>query len=232
MTTSGSYAFDPSFAALLDEAAERAGLDPQTLTHRHISSAKMSLNLMLTEWAAKDGDVLYRVATTTNTVSAAATTFALPTGALDIVDMVVEYNDSDEEVPMSRISRQDYLNIADKTLDGMPTKYYVDVATLNAPVVYLIPVPDQTCIFRYDYTRLVQTITGLAETFDVQRLWLEAVAAGLAERLAAKYNMARLSFLVPKAAESYALARRAGSGASQVTVSSRGFGSVRTRRRS
>ena len=231
MATSSSYSFDPSFAALLDEAAERAGMDPQTLTHRHISSAKMSLNLMLTEWAAKDGDALYRVAKTTSSVLAAAPSFALPAGGLDIVDIVVAYNGETEEYPLAPISRQDYINIADKTEDGKPAKFYVDVSTLNTPTVFLIPIPDATCIFRYDYTRLVQTVTGLAETFDVQRLWLEAVASGLAMRLAAKYNTARLPILVPMAQESYALARRAGSGSSQVTISTRGFGSVRTRRR-
>ncbi len=232
MTTSGSFSFDPSFAALLDEAVERAGIDPQTLTHRHIASAKMSLNLMLTEWAAMDGDALYRVATTTESVSASDPSFTLPSGGFDVIDMVVAYDGETAEVALSRISRQDYLNIADKDEEGMPRQFYVDVSTLNAPAVYVVPVPDAACVFRYDYLRLVQTVTGLSETFDVQRLWLEAVAAGLAERMAAKFNVARLPALIPRAKESYAIARRAGSGASQITISARGFGSVRTRRRS
>lgn len=234
MTTSGSYAFDPSFAGLLDEACERAGIDPSTITHRHIASSKMSLNLMLTEWAVRDGDALYRVASDTESVSSGVDSFTLPNGAFDIIgdDMVMDYDASGSEMSLKRISRQDYLKVPDKTATGQPTGFYVDQSNLNAPRVVLTPVPDATCALRYDYMRLVQTVGALGETLDVQRLWLEAVASGLAARLSEKYNVPRLSHLLASAERAYTLARRAGSGGSQVTISARGFGSVRTRRRS
>lgn len=231
MTTSGSFTFDPSFAALLDEAAERAGMDPSTLTHRHISSAKMSLNLMLTQWAVTDGDALYRVAQGTTTLVASDDTFSLATGATDVLDLVMAYNSVTYDSPLRRISRQDYLSIADKTSTGRPSVFYVDQSALNAPVVTVWPVPDQSCTIKYDYMRTVQTVAALGDTFDVQRLWLEAVAAGLAERLAAKFNVDRLPILIPQSREAYMLARRAGSGNSQVIIQTRGFGSARTRRR-
>ena len=233
MATSGSYVFDPSFAALLDEAVERAGIDPMTVSHRHIASAKMSLNLMLIQWAVSDGDAMYRVASATETVLAADNQFPLATGAFDIIgdDMVMDYASALSETVLPRASRQDYLRIADKTLTGQPSLFYVDQSSLNAPTVVLWPIPDATCVLRYDYMRTVQTVGGLSQTVDVQNLWLEAVASELAMRLAVKYNPSRLPILIPLAKESYALARRAGSGNSQVTISARGFGSVRTRRR-
>lgn len=232
MTTSGSYAFDPSVASLMDEAFERAGVDPQALTHRHIISAKMSLNLMFTEWAAEDTDVLYRDANTTASVASGTNYFNLASGALDVLDLVMRYGSQSTDVPLGRMSRQDYLMLANKTQTGQPTQYYVDVSTLNTPKVVLWPVPDATCNFTYDYMRRVQTVTGLSETTDMQTLWLEAVASGLAARLAQKYNVARVPLLMPLADRSYRIARRAGSGNSRVVISGRGFGSsARTRRR-
>jgi hypothetical protein len=85
---------------------------------------------------------------------------------------------------------------------------------------------------RYDCMRKVQTVQTLADTFDVESLWLEAVAAGLANRLAKKWNPQRVAITQPDADESYRLARRAGSGSSQVVITCRGFGAPsRTRRR-
>jgi hypothetical protein len=231
VTTSGSFTFDPSVSSLMDEAFERAGVDPQTLTHRHIISAKMSLNLMFTEWAVEDTDALYRDAAGSTTISAGDDDFPLPAGGIDILDLVMAYNGETTDNPLSRISRQDYLNLANKAQTGRPSLYYVDVSVLNTPTVVVWPVPEATCIFTYDYMRTLQTVTGLSETTDVQRLWLEALASGWAAKLAGKYNVARVPMLTPLADRSYRLAKRAGSGNSRVVISGRGFGSSRTRRR-
>lgn len=194
----------------------------------------MSLNLMFTQWVVQDGDALYRNATTTNTLGVGVNSFALPTGAWDIIsdDMMLAYASDPQEIEVARMSREDYLRLPNKTQSGRPTQFYVDRQTINLPTVYVWPVPDASCIFRYDYMRVMQIISQLSDTFDVERLWLDAVAAGLALRIAKKHNVQRVPLLTGDAAESYTLARRAGSGNSQVTLSFRGFGaSGRTRRR-
>lgn len=231
MTTSGSYTFDPTFANLLDEACERAGIDPASVTARHINSAKMSLSLMFTEWVIRDGDALYRIDEDAETVAASATYFALQAGSMDVVDLVLDYNSEGTDIPLARISRQDYLLLADKDQTGRPSMYYVDQSNLNAPRVYLWPVPDQECSFKVDVMRYVETAGRLSETLDVHRPWLDAVCAGLALRLAQKYKVERVALLEPLYEKAYAFARRAGSGNSQVTIIGRGFGrSTRTRR--
>jgi hypothetical protein len=234
MTTSSVYLFDPSFAGLLDEAAERAGIDPRSLTAEHIQSAKMSLNLFLTQWVARDGDALYRNATSTTSVAASTSTFVLPTGAWDIIsdDMMLAYNGATSEIPIARMSREDYLRIPNKTQTGQPNQFYVDRQIINSPTVYLWPIPDAACVFRYDYMRTMQILQTIDQTIDVEILWLDAIASELALRLAKKYNVQRVPLLQGDAMESYRVARRAGSGNSQVSFSFRGFGvSGRTRRR-
>jgi hypothetical protein len=224
VATSGSYTFDPTFAGCLSEALEQAGIDPASASERHINSAKMSLNLMFTAWAAIDGDALYRVASTTATLLAADYDFNLTTGAFDVVDMTYTYGGLTDNLKIKRISRQDWVNIVDRTQTGSPSHFYVDQSVLNAPKVLVWPIPDATCVFSYDYMRFVESVTGLAQTFDVQRLWLDAVTSELALRLARKFNVPRVPLLTPIAREAYKIARRAGSGGSQVRISGRAFG--------
>jgi hypothetical protein len=231
MTTSGSFAFDPSVASFLDEAFERAGLDPISINERHIRSAKASLNYMFIEWVTQDGDALYRVANSSSTVAAATTYFSPPAGTVDLLDMVQNYNSSGTDIPISRASREDYLNTPLKTTTGRPVYYYVDMSNLNAPRVYLWPIPDATIIFTYDYMRWMNTVASMGETLDLQHPWLEAAVAGLAWRMAAKYNPDRVAMLKPLADNAYRIARRSGSGNSRVVIASYGFGTPRYRRR-
>jgi len=230
MATSGSYTFDPSFAAILDEAAERAGMDPADLNQKHIASAKMSLNLMFNQWQALDGDPLYRIAQGTQAVTAGTNTYALPVGAYDILDMMIDVDNMSSDQPLRRISRQEWLNISDKTQDGDPTVYYVDQSTLNAPMIYLWPVPEAALTLTYDYMRYIETLGAISETLDIHRPWLEAVVTGLAQRLAEKYNLDRVGLLETRAKEAYMIARRAGSGNSRVILTGRSFGRSRTLR--
>jgi hypothetical protein len=233
MTTSGSFSFDPSFANLLDEAMEQAGIDPASISQRHITSAKMSLNLMFTEWITRDGDALYRVDNTTAAISASDTSFTPASGTMDVIDIVSDYSSEGIDIPLERVSRQDYLHLADKDDTGRPAYYYVDIGTsLNTVTVYFWPVPDAACTFTYDYMRYIETAGALSETLDVHRPWLAAVASGLALRLARKFNIERVPLLEPIAEMAYRDARRSGSGSSKVVIGARGFGtSGRTLRR-
>ena len=231
MTTSGSYVFDPSFSAILDESAERAGMDPATLSSRHIQSAKMSLNLLLTHWAAEDGDAAFRIDRLSATVLSGVSYFDPSSGVFDLVDVVIAYNGATTDAPMNRIGQQDYLNIADKTASGQPTLFYVDQGTPNAPRVYLWPVPDADCVFTYDAMRHSQTVQSLANTLDTGRLWMDAICAGVALRLAEKYNTARVPMLMSQASTSYASARKGSKGRVGIRVAGRGFGSSMRGRR-
>lgn len=232
MATSGSFAFDPTFASILDEAAERAGMDPASLNQKHITSARNSLNYMLVDWAARDGDPLYRIDTVSTTVASGTNTLALAAGAYDVLDLMIDVDQDNNERHLRRVSRQDYLSLTDKTEVGDPTMYYVDMATLNTPTITFWPTPNSTISVRYDYMRYHETLGALSETLDVHRPWLEAIVSGLALRLAEKYNMERVGYLMPKAEAAYQTARRAGSGNSRIVIAGRGFGRSRTLRSS
>lgn len=298
MATSGNLAFDPTFAAILDEAAERAGIDPATLGQKHIASARASMNYMFNEWQIRDSDALYRVTQNSEALAAGTSTYAMPNGSYDVLDLVIDTNavwsmvitgitgtfTAGETITdagsasgtvnattsispitftarvgtfsgtvtggtsgatatagaitavnataqgLERISRQQYLNIADKTQVGTPKYYYVDQSSINDPQIVYWPTPDRVFTVTYDYMRYIETLGQLSETLDVHRPWLEAVVAGLALRLAEKYNLDRVPYLAPKAENAYRTARRAFSGNSRVILHGRGFGRTRTRR--
>lgn len=232
MATSGSYDFDPTFATMLDEAMERAGINPASSNHQHIKSAKMALNFMFNQWQIADSDVLYRIATSSATLSAGTSSFALASGAYDIIDAVIDRGNDGSDTPFARASRQDFLNVVDKDLQGVPYMYYVDHSTLNTPTAHVYPVPSTTVVVRYDYMRYVQTVGSLSETLDLHRPWLEAAVSGLAAAMALKFNIERYALLKPLADEAYRIAKRAGSGNSRVIITGRGFGRTRTRRAS
>ena len=51
MATSGTTAFRPTVEEIISESYERCGIDPQTRTGHHATSARRSLNLLFSEWA-------------------------------------------------------------------------------------------------------------------------------------------------------------------------------------
>ncbi len=224
MATSGSFTFDPTVAGVLDEAMERAGIDPSDATHKHLESAKRSLNFMFVNWSADQPDQLYRMEEGTASVISGIDYFDLATGAIDLIEIVMQYNGETEDLPLARVNRDHYLGITDKTQTGRPSLYYIDHTTLNAPRLKMWPVPDAACSFTYDYMRHNETVTALSETLDTHRLWLEAVVAGLAERLAFKFNMEKYEACAKQAGMAYTLAKSSHTGNNHVIISARAFG--------
>jgi len=203
MATTGTYTFDPRVAELLEEAAERAGLDPATLGARHIKSALRSMKAMFaSEWMTI-GVTQWNVQQETVTLSEGQTSFLLPTGGIDILGMVLRREGHDIE--MVAISRQDYLAIVDKTTRGRPDRYFLDKqGDLNGRRVYIWQAAsNNTDQIIVDYLRQAQDIGGLSNTLQMPPHAFDAAAEGLAMRLAQKfaperYEMLRVSYGGPR----------------------------------
>lgn len=190
MATSGTYAFAPENAELVDECFERAGVDPATLTARHLRSARMSMNLLFTEWE-EDSVRIFQVDEQTQTLTAADLDYTATSGTLAILDGIIRRDGVD--TPVHRISREMYHMIPNKTQQGMPSAVYFDPATL---VYYLWNSPENsTDVFRYNRLRMIQDAGTASNTPDVQRKWLEALCAGVAAKLALKFAPARFDKL-------------------------------------
>lgn len=200
MSTSGTWNFSPEIAEICDEAFERCGVDPASLTGRHLRSARRSLNLLFSSWANR-GPHLWAIDQQTFTVTASDPSYDCPAGTIAILEMVVRRDGID--TPVFPMARDEYLAIPDKTTEGLPNRYYFN-RTITTPTLTFWDVPENSTdtIIYYRMRQLEDAGNG-ANTLDIPYRWQEAVTAGLASKLAEKYAPEREQLLFQKAERAY-----------------------------
>lgn len=189
MATSGTYAFDPSVAEFVEEAFERCGIDPASLTARHARSARLSLGFLFSEWSNK-GPHLWAVDQQNQLLTVSDGEYDSPAGTIAILEMVVRRSGIDTVV--SPMMRDEYLAIPDKTTEGLPNRYYFD-RSRTTPTITLWPVPENSTDTIYFYRmRTLQDVGSPTYTLDIPPRWHEAVVSGLSAKLAVKYAPDRI----------------------------------------
>lgn len=194
MTISANYSFfAPDIAAMFDEAFERAGIAPETIGQSHIDSALRSTTLMLnSEWSTL-GIRQWMIQDAMYQTTAGLNLFQLPVGGIDIMDAVIRR--ASRDTPINRMSPSEYLEIPDKTQTGRPDRYYCQ-RQYNIVNVYLWRTPENsTDIIVYKYFQQMAAPGGLANTLEMPPHVMEAFHAGLAAKLALKFNVAKFALL-------------------------------------
>jgi len=198
MTASATYAYAPEISEFGDEAFERCGIDPAVLTMRHARSMRRSINLLFSEWATK-GDVGFLIDEQTQTVTQSLATYTAATGTLAMFDVTVRRSSVD--TPVFQMNRDEYAGIPDKTSQGLPSRVFYDRA---AGTYKLWNVPENsTDQIRYWRLRRAQDASAGSQTPDVPFYWFEALASGLAAKLAVKFAPGRVTLLDAKAAQAF-----------------------------
>jgi hypothetical protein len=180
MALSGTKTFELDISEYIEEAFERCGLEVRT--GYDLRTARRSLNLLLAEWANRG---LNRW--TLQTVTASALT-----GVGDIVSCLIRQNDQDRTI--TRISREDFFGLGDKTQTGSPSQFYVDRTIEPTLKIWPLPVDDS---FTIVYERLVRMDDGTysSQTVQVPFRFYPALAAGLAFYIALKRAPDRVTLL-------------------------------------
>jgi hypothetical protein len=150
-----------------------------------------SFNYMLRELEAEHIDQFYRIERVSAAVLAAASTLALSSGSVELLQVWLRNTGQTQDIPLVRVSRDQYNAIADKTTTGTPTLYYINHESLNAPVLTFWPVAEANITIYYDRMRFIQDATALSQTPDAHRLLYDMLAYGIGFRLAEKYNVER-----------------------------------------
>lgn len=197
MATTGTYTYDPQIAEVIDEAFERGALmDPKDVGQRHLDSFFRSLKLMLNSEWSNIGIRRWMIQQAQEPMTVGKFQFRLPIGAIDVVGMVLRRSNTDTE--MYRISRDDYLTIPDKNINGRPDRYWVDRqagnfnTTLTNKVVNLWQRGSNTTdIVVYDYFRQIQDPGGLANTLQIPANAMNALVCGMAAYMAEKFKPER-----------------------------------------
>jgi hypothetical protein len=196
MTTSGTYLFNPDLAELFDEAMERARIDPANVTVRHILSARRSMRFMLADWATQDYHN-FRIVQESFTVTesqgvyTAGVDFDITnTNLIDIIDMTLTRQGVD--TPVIWYSREDYLNLPEKSTEGRPDRCFIDKQRDNLVFTFW-PVPENsTDIITFNGVRKFEDSDTASDTADIPYYMYDAFAYGLAFRLCEKFSPVEL----------------------------------------
>ena len=205
MTTSGTYAFNPSLGEIVLYAYQNIGIRPTSVLQEHMESARMAANMMLARFS-NQGVNLWAVDLVTVPLVEGQATYAVDGNTIMVLDAYTTTSSGIDRVIMP-ISRTEYASYPNKTQQGFPTSYWFD--RLVSPTITLWPVPDgsSATILKYYRVRQVQDANlQNGENVEIPYRWLEAFADGLAYRLARIWQPQMAVALKGQADESYQIA--------------------------
>ena len=189
MATSSSTDFDLDVAEYIEEAFERCGLEAKT--GYDLQTAKRSMNIMLAEWANR-GLNQWTIEQRTQTVTANDSEYSLSTDIIDILSLVVRRSGTD--FSMTRISRDTFLNLPNKTSTGRPTQYFLDRQI--TPNLKLYPTPENsTDVIVFDALTRIQDADTQINTMEIPFRFIPCLTAGLAYYIAMKRAPDRIQLL-------------------------------------
>lgn len=193
MTVSGTTTFNMTVAEIVADARDLIGIqdEEEPLTATDLARGIRVLNMMLLSWQA-DG---------VQTWVLTEGSFALAQGDYDYVFgsggafttvpteiMDVRITRSSQDLPMNRMSREEYYALPVKDTQGYPTQFYYD-RQRDGGTFYVWPAPDSVAgTIKFTYRRYIMDAGDGTKTLDLPKEWLEAVTSNLAIRLAPRYG--------------------------------------------
>jgi hypothetical protein len=189
MTVSGTTVFELNVTEYIEEAFERCGLEVRT--GYDMKSAKRSLNIMLAEWANR-GLNQWTIQQVSVTVTQGTAAYSLGADTIDILSAVVQRDGVDYGI--SRVSRDDFLNIPDKTSQSRISQFYVDRQI--TPSLKVWPTPDNsTDVIIYNRLVRLDDAGAAANTLEIPFRFYPALSAGLAYYISLKRAPQRTQIL-------------------------------------
>ena len=207
MSTSGTYNFNPSLGELTIYAYQLIGVRPTALLQEHMDSARLATNMMFTRWS-NQGVNLWQVELVQVPLTAGNAIYSVDPSVVVILDAfirTVDGNSITDRIIMP-ISRTEYASYPNKGQQGFPTVFWFD--RLLSPTVTLWPVPTgaQTYLEYYAVQRIQDANMNGTQELDIPPIWLEAMAYGLAERLAHIWAPEKAMGMKAMADEAYQIA--------------------------
>lgn len=207
MATSGTYTFNPSLGETTIFAYQLIGIRPTALLQEHMDAARTAANMMFTRWS-NQGVNLWQVVLTTTPLVQGQSTYTVDPSTVVILDSYISTTAGSSSIDriILPISRTEYASYPNKTQQGFPTTFWFN--RLLNPAITLWPVPDgtQTSLNYYSVLRIQDANLTGTEEMDIPPIWLEAMAYGLAERLAMIWAPEKVASIKPAADEAYNIA--------------------------
>ncbi len=189
MAFSGSTNFELDVADYIEEAFERCGLEART--GYDLQTARRSMNIMLAEWSNR-GLNQWTIEQRTQALATNDTEYSFDTDVIDVLSLVLRRSNTD--FSMSRISRDTYLNLPNKSTTGRPTQYFLDRQI--TPNLKIYPAPENsTDVIIYDALTRMQDADTQVNTLEIPFRFFPCLTAGLAYYIAMKRAPDRIQLL-------------------------------------
>jgi hypothetical protein len=193
MTVSNSTDFALTAADLIEEAMRKVGIhaDEEPIEAQALVTGMRALTMRLKSWQI-DGVMTWTLTDGTLTlvggavgVSRYSYTFGsggdFTTVPLDITDDM-RVTRGTNEIPMIRLSREDYMRLPNKTNIGYPTQWYYARGRAGG-TLYVWPSPDTAGgTLNFTYRRQIMDVDAGPNDIDVPAEWYEAIMYNLADK--------------------------------------------------
>ena len=180
MSTSGTTDFKLDVSDVIEEAYELLGLEMRT--GYDARKARRSLNIMFQDWTNR-GINLWKVAQVSEPMVQGQREYQMSSADIDILESVVRRDGTD--FTLDRITREDYLNLPQKSQTGRPTQIYVERTPV--PSFYVWPTPENNTDAEISYRiQQIQDANTLTNDVDVPSRFIPPMVTGLAYYLAMK----------------------------------------------
>lgn len=208
MTTSGTYTFGQSEQIdVHTEAFERIGRAPSQLTSNDLDSARRSLNYLFADWTNQNPN-LWEVDLVVLPLIAGQQSYVLDVQTVYITQAATRTTAGgvNTDLVIQPISRAEYLALPNKAQAAQrPTQFYLQRSA--TPSLFVWPVPQDNGVTLLYYRMKIQQDAGaFTNSLDVPNRFMEAMASGLAAKLAVKFAPERVDMLQSLADRAYAAA--------------------------
>ena len=154
--------------------------------------ASTSMTITVPSGTFTSGETITGSSSSATTTTTSTASLEDTQSTIDMLSGVIRRDSSD--IAITRISRDDYLNIATKSTKGRPTQFYVD--RLITPVVKVWPTPENsTDQFIYDRLVRIDDADTSVNTVEVPFRFYPCLAAGLAYYISLKRAPDRIQIL-------------------------------------
>ncbi len=207
MTTTGTYAFDPSAADVTTLAYGRIGIRRTAITTEHLADAILESNFLLSEFSNLQ-PLLWKSTLISQALTQGTATYTLPKNAVMILICYVQTGGSTTtQRVLGPLSTVQYASIPNKTTQAPATSFWMNRQI--TPTITFWPVPDSGG----PYTAFMQVVTQVQDvalpsgaTLDLPYRFLDAFLSGLAVRLARIHAVDRLAEAKQEAARTWGIA--------------------------
>ncbi len=185
-TYSGSYNFAPSAGDIILTAFQRIRLRPTEVLQTHLQQAIIELNLLLVRFSNLQPN-LWDVDLQTSPLTSGVATYSVPAETVMITNAFIRTGSgtTQNDRIIFPLSNTEYAALPNKTVQGTPTQFWFNRTISPTVTLYLVPDGGGPYTLMYYRVRQIQDALGPnGMQIEVPYLWLDAIAAGLAYRLA------------------------------------------------